>query len=251
MTLRRELMGYLGTGTIGAVAGYYAGVQGLLGIQSSESATETPAATETPTETATPAPSDQTVVDGFEDGDTAGWSPAPELTSTFEASSERTFAGDWAARFAEGSASDQPTWERSGETVRPTTVETAHALENGEIYSDTWTEWFLGDTSVLRVNYNWSNGFIAVNGSGARASENSGAVVADVPWPSSSQYFHVVLDGIDWENNRVGTVRVNGEQQATDVDFFNGAEGIDRTTVRIGGGGGNVVFIDETTVPEE
>lgn len=34
MALRRELMSYVGTGAIGGIVGYYAGVKGLLGLQS-------------------------------------------------------------------------------------------------------------------------------------------------------------------------------------------------------------------------
>ena len=40
MSLRREFMSYVGTGAIGGMAGYYAGAQGLLGIQSDENPTE-------------------------------------------------------------------------------------------------------------------------------------------------------------------------------------------------------------------
>ena len=57
MALRREILSYLGTGLMGAVAGYYAGLKGLLGIQSSETATPTDTETpneETATETETP-----------------------------------------------------------------------------------------------------------------------------------------------------------------------------------------------------
>jgi hypothetical protein len=100
------------------------------------------------------------------------------------------------------------------------------------------------------VNYNWSNNFLAINGSGAQPSDiENGAVVADLPWPSTDQFFHVVLEEINWGGNVVGKVRVNGEVRAEDVPFFEEADGIDRTTVRIGGGGGNLVFVDDTTVP--
>lgn len=191
-----------------------------------------------------------TLTEGFEDGTASDWKPAIELTSTFEASQERAFSGSWAARFSEGGASDSPEWERVGDVVKPDRVETAHALENGEIYADSFTEWRNDETTVLRVNYNWSNNFLAVNGSGANPSDiEDGAVVADLPWPSSDDFFHVVLDEIDWDNNVVGEVRVNGTGQAANVPFFNEADGIDRTTVFIGGDGSNVVFIDDTTVP--
>lgn len=194
--------------------------------------------------------SESTVTDGFEDGTTSNWEPAVELTSTFEASQERTFSGSWAARFTEGGTDDNPEWERVGSVVRPETVETAHALGNGEIYSDSFTEWRNKETTILRVNYNWSNNFLAVNSSGSNPSDvEDGAVVADLPWPSSDNFFHVVLDDISWEDNTVGEVRINGTVEATSVPFFNNAEGIDRTAVIIGGAGGNVVFIDETTVP--
>lgn len=42
MALRRELMSYLGTGAIGGMIGYYAGAQGLLGIQSQEVVRDSP-----------------------------------------------------------------------------------------------------------------------------------------------------------------------------------------------------------------
>ena len=206
---------------------------------------------ESPTETGTPTPSEGGVVeDGFEDGDTSGWTPAAELTSTFEASQDRASSGSWSAEFSEGSASDNPEWERVGETKTPTRVETAHALENGEIYADSFTEWLVDDTVVLRVNYDWSNNFLAVNGSGAEPEDiEDGAVVADLPWPSSDGFFHVALADIDWENSVVGEVSVNGTVQAESVPFFTEADGVDRSTVSIGGNGGNVVFVDDTTVP--
>jgi hypothetical protein len=188
--------------------------------------------------------------DGFEDGDTTGWTPVAELTSTFEASQRRTYAGSWSARFVEGSATDNPEWERTGETVRPNSVETAHALENGEIYSDSFTEWRAGSTTVLRVNYNWSNGFVAVNGSGANPGDiEEGVVVSDLPWPSSTRFFHVELADIDWDAGVVGEVTVNGSLQAEDVPLFEDADDIDTAAVFIAGNGGNEVFVDDTTVP--
>jgi len=201
-------------------------------------------------ETGTPGLSG-TTVDDFDDGDTSGWSPSPALTSTFEASQDRASSGVWSARYAEGSAREITEWQNVGTEVAPTTVETAHALENGEIYADSSTEWRLGETTVLRINYNWSNNFLAVNGTGANASTNSGAVIADLPWPSSETFFHVVLADIDWDTNVVGEVRMNGSVQAEDVSFLNTAESIDRTAVFIGGNGGNEMFIDDTTVPTE
>lgn len=213
--------------------------------------TETATETETEPETETETPVEGGVIrDGFEDGDTAGWTPVAELTSTFEAVQGRAASGSWSARFVEGSASDKPEWERSGEGVRPPSVETAHALANGEIYSDSFTEWRVGTTTVLRVNYNWSNGFLAVNGSGAEPGDiDDGAVVSDLPWPSSNRFFHVTLSDIDWDAGVVGEVRVNGSVQAEEVPFFEDADRIDRTAVFIGGNGGNDVFIDDTTVP--
>lgn len=191
-----------------------------------------------------------TVTDGFEDGTVSNWTPAAELSSTFEASQERTFSGSWAAKFSEGNSNDNPVWERVGDVVKPEKVETAQALENGEIYSDSFTEWRSNETTVLRLNYNWSNNFLSVNGSGSNPGDiEDGAVVAELPWSSSDDFFHVVLDGIDWNDHIVGEVRVNGTATATNVPFFNEADGIDRATVFIGGNGGNVIFIDDTTVP--
>lgn len=193
---------------------------------------------------------DPTLTDGFEDGTVSNWTPAAELSSTFEASQERTFSGSWAAKFSEGDTSDNPVWERVGSVVRPEKVETAHALEDGGTYSDSFTEWRNDETTVLRVNYNWSNNFLAVNGSGADPGDiEDGAVVADLPWSSSDDFFHIVLDGLDWDNYIVGEVRVNGTVGAANIPFFNEADGIDRSTVFIAGGGGNVVFVDDTTVP--
>lgn len=190
------------------------------------------------------------LTDGFEDGTVSSWTPAVELSSVFEASQQRTFSGSWAARFSEGNTSNNPMWERVGNMVKPKKVETAHALENGEIYSDSFTEWRNDETAALRVNYNWSNNFLAVNGSGTDPSDiQEGAVVADLPWPSSDGFFHVVLAGIDWDNNIVGEVRVNGAVEAANVPLFNETGGIDRTSVFIAGDGGNIVFVDQTTVP--
>lgn len=41
MSTRREIMGYVGTGAVGAIIGFYAGVQELLGIQSENSDSDT------------------------------------------------------------------------------------------------------------------------------------------------------------------------------------------------------------------
>jgi len=193
---------------------------------------------------------DPILTDGFEDGTASKWTPSAELSSTFEASQERTFSGSWAAKFTEGDTGDNPVWERVGNLVKPEKVETAHALEDGGTFSDSFTEWRNNETTVLRVNYNWSNNFLAVNGSGTDPSDiEAGAVVADLPWSSSDDFFHVVLDGLDWDNNIVGEVRVNGTAEAANVPFFNEADGIDRASVFIAGGGGNVVFVDDTTAP--
>lgn len=191
-------------------------------------------------------------IDDFEDGSASDWDPAPELTSSFEPSQGRSSSGSWSVEFAEGNADDNPKWENVGAAERPTTLETAHALETGEIYADSYTEWQIDGTVVFRVNYNWSNGFLAVNGSGAQPSDiEEGAVVAELPWPSSEEFFHVTLEEIDWDENVVGVVRVNGAERAQDVPFFNDADGIDRTTVSIGGNGGNVMFVDDTSIPSE
>ena len=193
-----------------------------------------------------------TEVDEFENGNTSGWEPVAELTSTFEASQERSLSGSWAAKFSEGSTKDNPKWEDSGSTATPDTVETAHALEDGGTFVDSTTEWLIGDTIVLRANYNWSNNFLAVNGSGGNPGDiEDGAVVADLPWPSSDDFVHVVLADIDWESHLVGEVRVNGTGQAENVPFMNETNGLDRTTIHIGGSGDNVVFIDDTTIPVE
>jgi len=72
MTLRREMLSYLGTGTIGAVLGYYAGIRELLGIQSSE--TETPEDTATPEETEKPGGTETRV--SFEDASVGAGEPA-------------------------------------------------------------------------------------------------------------------------------------------------------------------------------
>lgn len=236
ITVRAEWNQSTGQGTYGEI------------FQMSNSGSIEPPEKDTPPEKENP---DSSAVDGFEDGTVSGWSPAEGLTSAFEASKERSFSGAWSAKFSEGDAKDAPKWENVGDVSKPNKVETAHALQNGEIYSDSFTEWTIGDTIILKINYNWSNNFLAINGSGAEPEDiENGEVVANLPWPSSEGFFHVVLDDIDWEVNEVGEVRVNGTDQAENVPFFNDGNGIDRTTVTIGGDGGNVVFVDETTTPE-
>jgi hypothetical protein len=51
MTDRRDFMGYIGTGVVGSIIGYYAGAQKLLGIQSEQTPRRNP---EEPTEESVP-----------------------------------------------------------------------------------------------------------------------------------------------------------------------------------------------------
>lgn len=82
MSTRREIMNYIGTGAIGAIIGFYAGAQELLGIQSEEtevepvSPPETPTNPNTPEDTPTnpntPESSGENIFDDFEDSQ-LGW----------------------------------------------------------------------------------------------------------------------------------------------------------------------------------
>jgi hypothetical protein len=76
MTLRREILSYLGTGTMGAVAGYYAGVKGLLGIQSSETESAPSAETETETQAETETETDTQTRASFEEASVGAEEPA-------------------------------------------------------------------------------------------------------------------------------------------------------------------------------
>jgi len=75
VTLRRDILSYVGTGAIGGIVGYYVGVKELLGIQSASTDVE-PSGEETE-ETATPAPQRGT------DGQPSGESPADLLSTPF------------------------------------------------------------------------------------------------------------------------------------------------------------------------
>ncbi|WP_277542948.1 hypothetical protein [Haloarcula laminariae] len=83
MALRREIMAYIGTGAIGGIVGYYAGVKELLGIQSheesrvrnSEEPSETPSNTATETQEPDQSTGEQNSVpfeETFDDG-LNGW----------------------------------------------------------------------------------------------------------------------------------------------------------------------------------
>lgn len=116
MVLRREILSYIGTGAIGAMIGYYAGVKELLGIQqeprprqSEEQGSTSPTPEvitdppETPPpETETPPPenpgTETVVVDDFENTEQLGWSINQGGRSRLEFS-EDSAEGDYSLYF--------------------------------------------------------------------------------------------------------------------------------------------------------
>jgi hypothetical protein len=242
MSLRRELLSYLGVGLAGAVAGFYAGALELLGLQSTEEQTTTkPTTTDetqttaqinddknTATETAIQTETKQNNVffDGLEDGTNDGWQKEDRGglrgtgLITMMASNDRRFEGNWAHKM-----------ERSGNMGQVVAVrylnreyqaeqagfvwrgEKDEGSENRGFKEKAWIE-DSNRNKLLKLRF---------NSEGDGSNEEPGVSLSNT---STTYSYNTVADWLEIDTKNIsydqGTFDfyINGEAVATDINFF-------------------------------
>lgn len=236
MALRRELMNYLGTGAIGGIAGYYVGAQGLLGIQSEEvvvernpeESTEEPPE-ETPAELAT-----------FETDSLNSW----ENVDNAEITDQESFSGSQSVVIT-----DQNEDGGIGNSIyRPVDSITPNQLSGAFRVSDGATP-----TVVIRWRDNQQNSVHTIRMSIPRNNIQYPGQQGRRPFyegVETSNWYHVVLDNIDWEAGVVSEIKVNGEVVLEeDIQFPHTSNPITSVQLRCHSGGtGTTGHFDDITI---
>jgi hypothetical protein len=255
MAERRDFMGYIGTGAIGSIVGYYAGAQKLLGIQSEEVAR--PSAEDTPTEDTptedTPDPTGKNIFDDFEDGslDNPEWRAVGGGPRGLAEANEIGIANDGhQSQYAlyldqGGSISNFGARSTLDEVISPLQISFYIKPTSADQFTKNQLRLFEGDTAgILFNNHIQNDGLYFRFGDGNdeedRERVRDGAIAPDI-----GRFVEIKMEQIDWDAGMIGEVYVDGERVTTNVPFLNNTSGFDKIQFQAIGGGETVFNIDD------
>jgi hypothetical protein len=251
MADRRDFMGYIGTGAIGSIVGYYVGAQKLLGIQSEDVVVERPpdqSTEEPPEDTPTEEPPEDTptedlTVATFEQGSLTGW----RGTDAIEVTDSRAYEGDRSlivvdqnGNYADGIGDYAFRDFINQGVINPSRI--AGAVFNGEAtFYTARMFWGVGDEDAnSKVNSAFT---IGINNHEPLALNGTSLVDS-----SRNEWYFVELDGINWTDNIISEVIVNDSTVEEDMSFSYNPDGISRVGVHVHAGGtGTRGYFDNLT----
>ena len=146
--------------------------------------------------------------DDFEDGSLSEWSGD---TGKYSIVASNASSGSNSLECVTGDTTPYSI-SRSVSQVSPDSIGVSVQC-NGGINQNTY--WKQGSTEVIRVLHRGDSFSLQINGVD---------LIAD---PNENQMYRVVAKNIDWDNNVIGSVEVDGTEEATDVPFQNNASYID------------------------
>jgi hypothetical protein len=234
----------------GGIVGYYVGAQELLGIQSEEvvrrpserTPTQTPSETptQTPPETSTQTPSDSTRLATFEDGSLDAWTDVDNARIT----DEKAFSGTNSVVVIDQNEDGGV----GGSIIRPVDSRRPNrlsgAFQAGEGTTPTvvvrWRDSQQKPVHTVRMSIPRNN--IQYPGEQSRRPFYQGV--------ETSNWYQFTLDNLDWENENVGEIKLNGEVMAENVPFGSSSSGsISDVQLRCHSGGtGMKAYFDDVTI---
>jgi hypothetical protein len=250
MADRRDFMGYIGTGAIGGIAGYYVGARELLGIQSEEvvrPSTEDTPSKNTPTEDAN-TDSDINTFDDFEDSE-LGWTVTDGENSTITFSTD-SIRGSQSLYFRDGAAD--------------TKIEREFDTQTQVTQLNFWFKYNSDTDNHFRVVIRNTTGdsLIEIREFGRTVhykNTNEGGVSAEpVANVSQNAWYKVSISSIDYNSNTLDVTVMDASENLIDsvtgVEFWNPSDAADTITIAnslqvVQGPGGRTdpLWIDDIT----
>jgi len=249
MTLRRELMNYVGTGAIGGIVGYYAGAKGLLGLQSDK--VVRPATEDDSTEEDTTENSEQTgldVYDDFENGNLndpswraighgpAGLREPNEIGIANEGhDSQHSLYLDQG-----GSYSNFGAETTINPAISPEKISFRFEPTSSDQYTKNRFTFSNGDTVGIQFNNHIEDDIVYLYDQNGETQVRDTAVNPDI-----GQFVQVRLENIDWSAANIGEVHLDGDLIAEDMPFVNEISEFDNLVISAIGGGGTKFRVDD------
>lgn len=226
MADRRDFMGYIGTGAIGSIVGYYVGAQKLLGIQSEDVVVERDPdqpTEEPPEDTPTENPNtDSDILDDFEDTSQLDW----QITDGER--SNLTFADESArgshSLFFEDSSNRIIIKKRLGEVNQPQFLSYWFKYQSQNDNNSRVSLHDKNDNKLIEIReYNQT-----VHYKNERTPGVLNNPIADI---NQNEWYQVELTNIDFEMEtlKINVKNINGETigSATEVSFWNSVDNVD------------------------
>jgi hypothetical protein len=255
MADRRDFIGYLGTGAIGSIVGYYVGAQKLLGIQPQETSKEpespsepesTPESEQTPEPEPTPEQTAGYVKYDFEDSNLDSWNKRGHdsqnemgIANVGHESQHSLYLdhnGSINNFFVEISLDDLVSPRTLSFWIQPTRedqyTKDMFRLRSGE----TDVIWFTNHRENDGVYLRFREG----NNEEDRERIRDGAIPTGI-----NRFVEVRLEQINWANGNIGEVYIDNTQVATDAPFVNTQPGFDTVAPYSVGFGNSAFRIDD------
>ena len=180
-------------------------------------------------------PSESASIDGFEDDSLTEWGSIEAAETT----TETAYKGERSVVVTDKHAGEKIGSEimRSFDGISPSSLVGALRSDDGA-YNTVIVTWRDNtDTAIHKIRIRNYHNQIEYN--------NSTTLASTAP----NTWYSFELANIDWEDEIVGEVRVNGEIKETNVDFQNPAGEVTSVQLRVHDGGtGSVGYFDEITV---
>lgn len=236
MALRREIMNYVGTGAIGGIIGYYARAQGLLGIKSEEVVRTPPEDEDQPPETEG---SESPQLATFEDESLDSW----QDTDNARITDQDSFSGNQSVVITDRNENGGI----GGSIIRPVDSVTPNQLSAAFQAGDGPTP-----TVVVRWRDSQQNAVHTIRMSIPRNNIQYPNQQGRRPFHEgveTSNWYHVVLGDLDWEEGTVGEIKVNNQVVDEDVQFPSSTEPITSVQLRCHSGGtGMTAHFDDVVI---
>ena len=184
----------------------------------------------------TDTPSGDTSLDGFEDGSLSEWGSIEAAETT----TETAYAGERSLAVTDMNESGDRIGSevtRSFDTISPSTLSGALRIDSGA-YNTVQAKWRDDSgTTVHRVQIRNYDDQIEYDRPTALAST------------TPNTWYSFELADIDWENEQIGEIRIDGSVADTDVEFLNSASEVTSVELKVHDGGtGSVGHFDDITV---
>jgi len=180
--------------------------------------------------------SGDTSIDGFEDGDLSEW----ESIESAETTTETVYAGDRSLVITDTNESGDNIGNeitRSFDPISPPLLSGALRIDSGA-YNTVQAKWKDDTGTVVHK--------VQIRNYDDQIEYNRPTALAPT---STNTWYSFELADIDWENEVVGEIRIDGSVADTDVDFLNSASEITSVELRVHDGGtGSVGHFDDITV---
>lgn len=183
------------------------------------------------------------VIDDFEDGDVSDWSNfSGNQISAVKTTSNggSAYNGTYCAEEKLTSGNNSTSYKDLSSNISPENISVAIRLENAESGNAErgFFDFYNSGSRVFNVAMDTRNGDIDINWQGYRDTISTGVNISQNTW------FNIDFVDIDWTNNEIGSVVIDGTNVLTNISFVSNSSYINKIRHSCAGTGNAVSYSD-------